>query len=97
MFGKVQRAHAILASRICVDIKLAPKLKCSVAVDHFHQRTVIEITHAPMEEARANIAIGLYDSRYPWRIADWRHRAFESKGRAKVTNQCGEACAHLRE
>jgi len=62
MTWEIQRAHAILASWICADIKLAPKLKCSVAVDHFHQRTVIEITHTAVEEARANIAVGLYDS-----------------------------------
>ena len=34
MIWEIQRAHAILAGGIFVDIKLAPKLKCSVAVDH---------------------------------------------------------------
>ncbi len=84
---KVQGADAVLANRVRVDIQLTPELYRRVRIDHFCQRSVFEITHAAMEEAWANTAVGLYDSGDPRRVAHWRHCALESKGRAKVSNQ----------
>src|SRR5712671_5255248 len=67
-----KRADAIAANRVLGDVELPAEAQSFLAIQDFHQRTLVNVADRTVEETRSNGSIGLDNSRYPRCVASWR-------------------------